>query len=96
METATEVQTQIKIKAETGTTQDGSLRYEELLPADTVLYTVVFFGDERADQENLIVLETLKKAVQDAAATHIQMGGDMTLGRGIFKLTWQNQEGGAQ
>jgi CRISPR-associated protein Cmr4 len=95
METATEVQAQIKIKAETGTTQDGSLRYEELLPADTVLYTVVFFGDEQAEQENMIVLDTLKKAVQDAAASHIQIGGDMTLGRGIFKLTWKNQEGGA-
>jgi CRISPR-associated protein Cmr4 len=96
METATEVQAQIKIKAETGTTQDGSLRYEELLPADTVMYSVVFFGDERAEEENLMVLDTLKKSVQEAAATHIQIGGDMTLGRGIFKLTWKEQEGGAK
>lgn len=96
METATEVQAQIKIKADTGTTQDGSLRYEELLPADTVMYTVVFFGDERADQENMIVLDTLKNAVKDAAGTHIQMGGDMTLGRGIFKLDWKEQQGGAE
>lgn len=96
METATEIQAQIKIKTETGTTQDGSLRYQELLPADTVLYTVVFFGDERADKENMIVLETLCRSVQDAAATHIQIGGDMTLGRGIFRIEWkENKAGGA-
>lgn len=94
METATEVQAQIKIQAETGTTQAGSLRYQELLPADSVLYTLVFFGDERAEKENMIVLDTLKNAVKDAVATHIQLGGDLTLGRGIFKLDWQ--EGGAE
>lgn len=88
METATEIQAQIKIMAETGTTQDGSLRYQELLPADSVLYTMVFFGEERAEESNAIVMETLRAALQEAAATHIQMGGDMTLGRGIFQLTW--------
>ncbi|MBV5329727.1 MAG: type III-B CRISPR module RAMP protein Cmr4 [Chlorobium sp.] len=89
METATEVQAQIKIDSASGTTQDGSLRYQELLPADSVLYTVVFFGEERAEDSNAIVLETLRTAVQDAAATHIQIGGDLTLGRGIFHLEWK-------
>lgn len=88
METATEIQAQIKIDTTSGTTQDGSLRYQELLPADSVLYTVVFFGEERAEDSNLIVIETLQKAVQEAAATHIQIGGDLTLGRGIFHLAW--------
>lgn len=89
METATEVQVQIKINSASGTTQDGSLRYEELLPADSVLYTVVFFGEERTEDTNKIVLDTLAAAVQEAAASHIQIGGDMTLGRGIFQLSWQ-------
>lgn len=96
METATEIQAQIKINTETGTTAPGSLRYQELLSADAVLYTVVFFGNERAEKENMIVLETFKKAVQNAAATHIQIGGDMTLGRGIFTIEWkENSAGGA-
>lgn len=95
VETATEVQAQIKIDAESGTTKKGSLRYEELLPADTILYTVVFFGNERAEEENQIVLETLRHAVKNAISGHIQMGGDMTLGRGIFKIEWKNQQGGA-
>ncbi len=89
METATEIQAQIKIKADTGTTQDGSLRYQELLPADSVLYTVIFFGEERVAESNAIVTDMLRSAVQDAASTHIQMGGDMTLGRGIFQLAWR-------
>ncbi|MEZ0329689.1 MAG: type III-B CRISPR module RAMP protein Cmr4 [Dissulfuribacterales bacterium] len=90
METATEVQAQIKIEAETGTTADGSLRYQELLPAESVLYTIVFFGEERAADTNKLQLDTLAKTVTEAAATHIQLGGDMTLGRGIFQVTWLN------
>ena len=94
VETATEVQAQIKIDAESGTTTTGSLRYEELLPTDTVFYTVVFFGEERAEKENKIVMDTLKQAVKDAVSRHIQMGGDMTLGRGIFRIDWKEQQGG--
>ena len=89
METATEIQAQIKIDSTSGTTQDGSLRYQELLPADSVLYTVVFFGEERAEDSNPIIMEMLRSSVQEAAATHIQIGGDMTLGRGIFQLAWK-------
>jgi len=89
METATEIQAQIKIDSDSGTTQDGSLRYQELLPADTVLYSVVLFGDERAEETNQIMLNTLRDAVHKAAASHIQIGGDLTLGRGIFELSWQ-------
>ena len=94
METATEVQAQIKIDSATGTTPKGSLRYQELLSADAVLYSVVFFGDERAEEENMIVLDTLKKSVQEAVASHIQIGGDMTLGRGIFSVEWKNNTAG--
>ncbi len=94
METATEIQAQIKIVPETGTTQDGSLRYEELLPADSVLYTVVFFGAERTDETNQIQLEMLSEIVLDVANKYIQLGGDMTLGRGIFQLNWLS--GGAK
>jgi len=89
VETATEIQAQIKIDAATGTTATGSLRYEELLPADSILYTLVFFGDERSEKENRFVMATLREKVKEAAATHIQMGGDMTLGRGIFKIAWK-------
>ena len=46
VETATEIQTQIKIDSNSGTTKTGSLRYQELLPADSFLYTLVYFKDK--------------------------------------------------
>ena len=39
----TEIQTQIKIDSKKGITKDGSLRYQELLPADSALYSVVYY-----------------------------------------------------
>lgn len=90
METATEVQAQIKIENETGTTQDGSLRYQELLPAESVLYTLVFFGEERVADTNKLQLKMLEDCVTKAVSSHIQLGGDMTLGRGICQVRWLN------
>jgi CRISPR-associated protein Cmr4 len=84
----TEIQTQIKIDAETGTTADGSLRYEELLPADTVLYSVVSFGQQLFDG-NTFQVETIRKHVTAVLSNHIQIGGDATLGRGLCKIDWQ-------
>jgi CRISPR-associated protein Cmr4 len=84
--TATEVQPQIAIDMKTGTTKDGSLRYQELLPADAVLYTLVFFGDERRNGGTLA--NVMQQYVKEAIATHVQLGGDMTMGRGIMEVSW--------
>jgi CRISPR-associated protein Cmr4 len=84
--TATEVQPQIAIDMKTGTTKDGSLRYQELLPSDAVLYTLVFFGDERRSGGKLA--DVLRTYVKEAIATHVQLGGDMTMGRGIMEVSW--------
>jgi CRISPR-associated protein Cmr4 len=86
--TATEIQPQIKINPDTGITVDGSLRYEELLPADSVLYSLVFFSAERTEKEGGLMSQVLKGYVCDAISTHIQMGGDMTLGRGLMEVHW--------
>lgn len=88
-ETATEIQPQIRIDFETGTADDGSLRYQELLPADAVLYTIVFFGQERTAGESALISEVIRDYVMAAISSHIQMGGDMTLGRGIMEVNWQ-------
>jgi len=89
VETATEVQPQIKINMKTGTTVDGSLRYQELLPADAVLYVLMFFGRERK-KDNPAGAEVLRDLVHAAISSHIQIGGDMTLGRGIMAVNWLN------
>jgi CRISPR-associated protein Cmr4 len=91
--TATEIQPQIRIDMATGTADDGSLRYQELLPSDTVMYSAVFFARERADQENgLLAPEVIRDCVKTAISSHIRMGGDMTLGRGIMQVSWNPGE----
>jgi CRISPR-associated protein Cmr4 len=96
VETATEIQAQIKIDPETGTTVDGSLRYEELLPAETLMYCLLFFGDERISNNDSLKMKNICEMVTAAVAGHIQMGGDATLGRGIFAVSWplSNDNGG--
>jgi CRISPR-associated protein Cmr4 len=94
VKTATEIQPQIEINMETGTATKGSLRYQELLPSDSVLYSLVFFCDERiADPDsngkvNKLGAEVMKDYLKKAISTHIQMGGDVTLGRGLMETKW--------
>ena len=84
----TSIMAQIKIDQKTGTTETGSLRYQEELPSDTLTYAVVNWGDSRDPGEKL-KLEAIKGFVtQDAITGHIQIGGDETLGRGIFEIEW--------
>ncbi|HAY23163.1 MAG TPA: type III-B CRISPR module RAMP protein Cmr4 [Desulfobacterales bacterium] len=89
VQNATEVQPQISIDFETGTTKTGSLRYQELLPADTALYTFVFYAQERVvKKDNLLIAKVIQECVNAAIKDHIQMGGDMTLGRGLLQVKW--------
>jgi len=88
--TCTEVQTQIKIDEKTGTAQAGALRYEELLPADAVLYTVVAF--HAAGLQNEMQVDAVAKTVKDSIRDFMQIGGDVTLGRGICKIDWLGGE----
>ena len=84
----TSVMAQIKIDQKTGTTANGSLRYQEELPADTLMYTILFWGDSRDDKESLKA-DAIRGYIKDEVVSgHIQIGGDETLGRGIFSLTW--------
>jgi CRISPR-associated protein Cmr4 len=87
VQTATEIQPQIKIDIETGTAKDGSLRYEELLPSDSLLYCLVFFSPERIKGDGLLP-QVVEARVKEAISSHIQMGGDMTLGRGLMEVNW--------
>jgi len=81
----TEVQTQIKIDADKGTTATGSLRYEELLPTDTYLYAIVYFTQKHL---NHLQAETVNKHMTEIINGFMQIGGDETLGRGICKINW--------
>ncbi|MGD9732064.1 MAG: type III-B CRISPR module RAMP protein Cmr4 [Desulfamplus sp.] len=84
----TEIRTQIKIDDKTGTTSDGSLRYAEVLPADTLMYVVMFYGQTR-NLDNPVKAGTLIEYMKDKVIrSHIQIGGDETLGCGLFEIEW--------
>ncbi len=86
VESCTEIQTQIKIDSKKGTASDGALRYQELLPADSVLYSVIFYS--RAVFDNTLQADIVRQHVEDVIKDFIQIGGDETLGRGICKINW--------
>lgn len=82
----TEVQTNIKIDSEKGTAKDGGLRYQEFLPSDSVLYSVVYFSGTLNDLKSGTIKEHLTSTIKD----FLQIGGDVTLGKGICKIKWIN------
>ena len=96
----TEIQTNIKINSKTGTAEDGALRYQEFLPADSVLYSIVHYsgrnlGEIKNDDQNPLAAqikdlnaEMIKKHIEATVKDFIQIGGDETLGKGICKLEW--------
>lgn len=89
----TQIMAQIKIESKTGTTADGSLRYQEELPSDTLMYTVIHWGDSRNTAEDSLKAQTIKKFVtEEVLDSHIQIAGDETCGRGIFQLSWYHKD----
>lgn len=90
----TEVQTQIKIDSESGTTSTGSLRYQELLPSDTVMYSVFYYTKPYSDSK--FTAENMRDQVEQTVKNFIQIGGDRTLGRGICEIGWLKREQGRE
>lgn len=85
----TQIMAQIRIDSKTGTTKDGSLRYQEELPSDTLMYTVIHWGDSKNPAEDTLKAETIKNFITDEVIKeHIQIAGDETCGRGVFQLAW--------
>jgi CRISPR-associated protein Cmr4 len=84
----TPISAQIKIDSATGSTDERSLRYQEELPADTLMYCTIAWGDSK-DSDATQKADAIEKFIKTAIDKYIQVGGDETLGRGIFKLEWK-------
>lgn len=84
----TEIQTNIKIDHEKGTAKKVGLRYQELLPADSILYSVANFSGRVFDNGNEFKADMIRKYIQKVLSGFMQIGGDDTLGRGICRLEW--------
>jgi len=81
---ATEVVTRVRLETETKTVAEGALWTEEYLPPDTLLYAPLMASSSR----NAVQLDgagVLQK-VKELGLTHIVLGGDETVGRGVVAL----------
>ena len=90
----TEVITRIKIDNETGTVANGALFTEELLPSETVLYSLVMTSKIFLDREMRKSSPTVEAAradeggylldtISEKMPKFVQIGGDATIGKGL-------------
>ena len=80
------VDANIRIDPETGVTEDGSLRYTEFLPAETVMYSplAILPSLRRADDEGReFALESWK-----SLPTVLQFGAEESKGKGVSRLCY--------
>ncbi|NLZ45862.1 MAG: type III-B CRISPR module RAMP protein Cmr4 [Clostridiales bacterium] len=87
---ATEVITRIKIDNETGIVEDKQLFNEEYMPAESILYSLVFVSDEHKSGNIFKSAEDIKDSFKQTMPDYIQIGANMTLGKGFVKckLNW--------
>ncbi|QPC80933.1 type III-B CRISPR module RAMP protein Cmr4 [Phototrophicus methaneseepsis] len=83
---STEIVTRIHIDDVKKTVKDGQLFTQELLPADSLLYSFIHVTDSRDEK---IKAENIVGGLQDAMGNRLQIGGDETVGRGRVRLNWQ-------
>jgi CRISPR-associated protein Cmr4 len=76
LETATEITARIRLEEKSKTVMDGALWYEEALPVETVLVSMVI-------SKNNTVFDKLKSFSNNT----LQFGGNATVGRGLCKAT---------
>lgn len=81
---ATEIVPNIKI-GENGTTVDGTLRYTEYLPSETIMYSTLTFDKARMKDTSLNSVQ-IKNNFSAGFPINIQIGGNETTGKGIVEL----------
>jgi len=88
---STEVVTRIRI-GENGVVQKGALWSQELLPGDSILYSMALAKDMQYSNNELKSFSSdesinfLKDMVYNSDKNILQMGGDETVGRGIVRV----------
>jgi CRISPR-associated protein Cmr4 len=85
---AVEIRTRIRIDQAKGTVKDGALFSEELIPSESVFYSLVFVGEPFKKDGKLNsandVFEEVKSLFKDNGL--IQLGGDETTGKGYMRV----------
>lgn len=91
---STEVQARIQIDNKTKTVKSGALFYEEALPSDSLLYSVIMAHDPACDEkrrpEGLKTSNEVMTFLSSINAQRLQFGGDATIGKGIMNVNFLN------
>jgi CRISPR-associated protein Cmr4 len=98
VQNATEIITRIKIDEKTGTVAKGALFTEELLPTETVMYSLVMASSIFLSERERSCSETVKKAngnegeylldtLGEKMPQYLQIGGNATIGKGLVSVS---------
>ena len=82
---STEVQARIRINNETKTVDEGALFYEEALPTDSLLYSVVMVHDAA---NKTFEAKKILEFLTELDGKRLQFGGDATIGKGIVNVNF--------
>jgi CRISPR-associated protein Cmr4 len=83
---AVEIRTRIRIDQAKGTVKEKALFSEELIPSESIFYSLVFISEPK---KNNINFEEVKKLLTQSLFKEdplIQFGGDETTGKGFFRV----------
>jgi len=87
---STEVQARIRINNVTKTVDKGALFYEEALPCDSLLYSIVLAHDPACNGANrpqkLQNAKEVLNFISEIDGKRLQFGGDATIGKGIVHV----------
>ncbi len=86
LETATEVVARIALEDDTKTVKDGALWYEENLPAESILVSLVLTSASRYDQRPVSAADVMAEVAANANEKTVQIGGKANVGRGLCRL----------
>ena len=84
---AVEIRTRIRIDQTKGTVKEGALFSEELIPSESVFYSILFFKDSFKPGSNMDaqkVFSEINSLLSDNSI--LQLGGDETTGKGYVRV----------
>ncbi|MDT7908101.1 MAG: type III-B CRISPR module RAMP protein Cmr4 [Candidatus Calescibacterium sp.] len=84
---AVEIRTRIRIDQTKGTVKEGALFSEELIPSESVFYSILFFKDSFKPGSNMDaqkVFSEINSLLSDNSI--LQLGGDETTGKGFVRV----------
>jgi CRISPR-associated protein Cmr4 len=78
--------------AGTTSSEGGNLWYEELIPPETIFYSLVFASDSRADNAGQgnggnFSADQIFSVIKDTDKSVLQIGGEASIGRGFFYVS---------